>query len=109
MFALLDPDPDQGPQINADPCGSGSGSATLCHIYIEVTSWLLGWKVLVMWRASLSSRRRKSATLSTEARHSPIMLMAKGKKRVMDSRTVLYSASARNAFSAVSTFTGVVA
>ncbi len=61
-----------------------------------------------MRRASLSSRSRKSATLSTEARHSPIMLMAKGKKRVMDSRTVLYSASARNAFSAVSTFTGSV-
>jgi len=25
IFALLDPDPDLTAQINADPCGSGSG------------------------------------------------------------------------------------
>jgi hypothetical protein len=29
IFALLDPDPDPAAQINADPCGSGSGSETL--------------------------------------------------------------------------------
>jgi hypothetical protein len=29
IFALLDPDPDPATQINADPCGSGSGSETL--------------------------------------------------------------------------------
>ncbi len=28
-FALLDPDPDPATQINADPCGFGSGSETL--------------------------------------------------------------------------------
>jgi hypothetical protein len=34
-FALLDPDPDPATQINADPCGFGSGygsaSATLAY------------------------------------------------------------------------------
>jgi hypothetical protein len=29
IFALLDPDPDPATQIIADPCGFGSGSATL--------------------------------------------------------------------------------
>ncbi len=29
ILALLDPDPDPAAQINADPCGSGSGSETL--------------------------------------------------------------------------------
>jgi hypothetical protein len=29
IFALLDPDPDPATQINAYPCGSGSGSTTL--------------------------------------------------------------------------------
>jgi hypothetical protein len=29
IFALLDPDPDPATQINADPCGYGSGSETL--------------------------------------------------------------------------------
>jgi hypothetical protein len=29
LFALLDPDPDPAPQINSDPCGSGSGFETL--------------------------------------------------------------------------------
>jgi len=29
IFALMDPDPDPAIQINAEPCGSGSGSTTL--------------------------------------------------------------------------------
>jgi hypothetical protein len=33
IFALLDPDPDPAAQINADPCGSGSGSTTLYSVF----------------------------------------------------------------------------
>jgi hypothetical protein len=33
IFALLDPDPDPAAQINADPCGSGSGSETLPAVF----------------------------------------------------------------------------
>jgi hypothetical protein len=37
IFALLDPDPDPATQINADPCGSGSGSETLqCTVHLEI-------------------------------------------------------------------------
>jgi hypothetical protein len=32
IFALLDPDPDPATQINAESCGSGSGSTTLVEI-----------------------------------------------------------------------------
>jgi hypothetical protein len=37
IFALLDPDPDPAAQINADPCGSGSGYGTLLKRIFKVT------------------------------------------------------------------------
>ena len=32
-FSLLAPDPDPGGKTNADPCGSGSGSTALAHLF----------------------------------------------------------------------------
>jgi hypothetical protein len=51
IFALLDPDP--ATQINADPCGSGSGSATLLERppnHQSMALWVSGDGIWGGWR-----------------------------------------------------------
>ena len=50
-FSLLDPDPDPGVKMNADPCGSGSTALLTVYLNSElgVKISIIKVPVLLMW------------------------------------------------------------